>query len=163
MNLKQFNGKCVKITNVEGDVYEGYCMYNNPDYNEHEFGRHESSLEIASFLFFKKDIKEIESLEEYDGPYGCFSNPFGKLEEVAVEEGIGCIEDVLFCENDEHSMRMIRCLEHHFDKNDEKVISIKDEIIEALEELSDYPIGDDVKQEALRLKRRIPINNDKRL
>ena len=157
MNLRKFNGQFVRITDVYGNNYDGLCIYNNPDYNEHEFGRRESSLEIASCLFYNSEIKEITSLEDHDGPYGHFLDPFGKLEEDALKDNF--FEDILLSENDEHVSRMIRCLEYHFDKHDESVISIKDEIIDALNELLDYPVGDDVKKEATKLIEKINKND----
>ena len=35
--------------------------FNDKEYNEHEFGRNEDSLQILNIIFYKSDIKKIKS------------------------------------------------------------------------------------------------------
>ena len=91
MRLKQYDGQCVRIDCVDGNVYDGICSYNDKEYNEQEYGRHEECLVMVNFLFFKSDIIAIESLENHSGPYGKFLDPFGKLEEMNVQDGLDSI------------------------------------------------------------------------
>ena len=88
LDLKQYDGKCVRITDAEGNVFEGVCSYNSEEYDEHEYGRCEKALQLPFFLFFQSNIAALESLEDRSGPYGKFSDPYGTLEELMVEEGI---------------------------------------------------------------------------
>ena len=65
MDIKRYDGKCVRIIDTSGDVFDGICCYNDEEYNDHEYGRCEEGLKIENFLFFKSDIREIQSLEEH--------------------------------------------------------------------------------------------------
>lgn len=61
MRLKQYDGQCVRIDCVDGNVYDGICSYNDKEYDEQEYGRPEECLVMVNFLFFKSDIVAIES------------------------------------------------------------------------------------------------------
>ena len=148
MDIRKYDGQCVRIKDFSGEVFEGICSYNNPEYDEHEFGRNEECLEILSFLFFKSDIDEIESLEGHDGPYGKFSGPYGKLEEMTVQDGIDSIEDALFCEENEHIIRMLRCLNYYLDYKNGQDLPYRDEIIELLKELVDSTDNEEIRNMA---------------
>ena len=89
MDLKQYDGKCVRIIDAEGNVFDGICRYDYAEYNEAEWGRNEDCLRIEGFSFFQGDIQSVESLEEHEGPYGRFLDPYGKLEEMTVEARSG--------------------------------------------------------------------------
>ena len=39
MNLSDYDGKCVRITDAAGNVYDGYCEFDSAEYCEHAFGR----------------------------------------------------------------------------------------------------------------------------
>ena len=108
INLGNFDGKRVQLTDRNGDVFEGIGTYNGKDYTEHEFGVREPSLQIANFLFYRSDVKDIKPLK--NSPY---SAPYGRIEEMNYLEGIDTIEEELFCEEDEHVFRMLTCLEDH--------------------------------------------------
>lgn len=151
MDLERYDGQCVRITDLNGDVFDGICFYNNSAYNEHEFGCCEDSLQIVNFNFYRSDIKEIESLEDHSGPYGKFLDPFGKLEEMNVEDGIDSIQDVLFCEEHEHILRMLRCLDHYFDPQNHRDFSCRKETCDALLELENFTDDETVKKETNRL------------
>ncbi len=109
-NLKSFDNKCIRIVDSAGDVFEGICGYNSCEYDEHEYGRAEEGLQIESFLFYKSDIKDIDILDGHTGPYGRFSGPYSKLEELTVEDGIDSIRDALSSEEKDHVMRLLFCL-----------------------------------------------------
>ncbi|MBQ7459849.1 MAG: hypothetical protein IJS72_00555 [Oscillospiraceae bacterium] len=111
MELSKYDGKCVRIITRWSETVEGICSYDSEEYAEHEFGRCEEALEIERFLFYISDIADIESLEGHTGPYGRFSAPFGRLEELIVEEGSDAVEDTLFSAEPEHSLRLLCCLE----------------------------------------------------
>ncbi len=110
MDLKQYDGKCVRITTIWDEVFEGYCNYNSAEYNEHEFGTDEDCLQMVCFLFYGSQIREIASLEDVSGPYGKFSAPYGLLEESASVDGTVLIDEFFDSEDPEHIVRMIRCL-----------------------------------------------------
>ncbi len=53
MNLHDYDDRCVRIIDNNSDIFDGICIYNNAEYDEHEFGRNEESLQICNFLFYK--------------------------------------------------------------------------------------------------------------
>ena len=132
-------------------MYDGICSYNSADYNEHEYGRNEDGLQILNLLFYRSDISEVESLEEHEGPYGKFLDGYGKVEEMAVEDGIDGIVDVLFCDEKEHVHRMLRCLDKYFDPNYGHEFPWRYETIGALHELLNVTKDEYVKVAAERL------------
>jgi len=148
IDLEKFDGQCVRITDDRGDVFDGICTYNSDDYNEHEYGEFEDSLELAYMIFYRSQIKDVQSLEDHTGPYGKFLDPYGKMEELAVEDGIDSIEDMLFCDYNEHVMRMLRCLEKHMQDGEFPYLS---ETVGVLTELIDYTDDEEIKKEAQRL------------
>ena len=136
MDISRFDGKHVRITDKFGSVYEGICSHNSEDYDEHEFGEREEALQFPGLLIWKSIITEVVDLEDAeDGPYGKFSAPFGELEEMAFEEGPDIIDELFFCEEDEHVMRMLNCLEHHFITSREPLPEWKDELLDLLKQL----------------------------
>lgn len=135
MGLREYDGMCVRIVLNEGDVYEGFCSHNSAEYGEHEFGRAEESLQILSFLIFKSEIRDVESLEGREGPYGMFSEPYGALEEMTVEEGIDAIAEVLFSEETEHICRVLCCLEKYFLPGGSYRLTCRAPLIDVLKEL----------------------------
>ncbi len=137
MKLRDFDKKHVRITCDNGDVFEGICEYNNSEYNEVEFGRNEESLEILNFLFYKSDINRIEIIEQ-------FSEPYGKIEEYYAREGIDCLDDVWYSNENEHTLRMLRCLDDKMRDND---YLYRNEAYEALKKLIEY--SDDKRIKAL--------------
>ena len=114
-DLKNYDGKYVRIIDSNGDAFDGIACYNCDEYNEHEYGRCEESLQIANFQFYRSYINSVQSLEEHTGPYGHFPGPYSKIEELTVEDGIESIKDMLDSGDDEQVIRLLRCLA---DKND---------------------------------------------
>ena len=39
----------MRLTDVEGNVFEGIAEYNSADYCEHEYGREQACLQIVNF------------------------------------------------------------------------------------------------------------------
>ena len=151
MELKKFDGKCVRIIDLSKDAFDGICHHNSAEYDEHEYGRSEESLQIENFLFYERDIKEIQSLEENSGPYGKFLDPYGKLEILTVEDGIDSIEDVLFSEEDEHVIRLLNCLEEYLDPDSGLTVSDPEAIIEALNKLLDVNSNTAIQEKAWKI------------
>ena len=151
MRLKQYDGQCVRIDCVDGNVYDGICSYNDKEYNEQEYGRPEECLVMVNFLFFKSDIIAIESLENHSGPYGKFLDPFGKLEEMNVQDGLNSILDFLDCEEPEHILRMLRCLDYYFDPQNHSEFTCRDEVYNALLKLEDVTDDESIKAETRRV------------
>ena len=120
-SLRRFDGKCVRITDSLGDVFEGGCDHLSPDYCMHEFGRDEEGLQMLNFIFYKDNIAAIEILEDRGGPWGCFSGPYGTLELMNAADGKDFIDDVLDCEDNDYIVRMLRCLEALFEHGDRPV------------------------------------------
>ena len=137
LDLSDFDGLCVRITNVDGEIYDGICTFCNSEFCEHEYGCAEDCLDIMNFIFYKSDIQKIESLEAHAGPYGKFLDPYGRLEEKIVEDGIDSIEDALACEENVHIMRILRCLDVYLDPNGDHEFTCREETLEALRELMD--------------------------
>ena len=150
-DLKQYDGKCIRIINTSGDAFDGICIYYAEEYDEHEYGRCEESLKIESFMFFRSDIKEVIDLEGHQGPYGRFSDPYGTLEILTVEDGIDSIRDMLFSEEDEHVLRLLRCLSRYLDPEYGHELPCRKEIPDALRELRDATENEEIRREADRL------------
>ena len=151
LDLKRFDGKCVRITDTMGNVFEGVCSHNGEEYDEHEFGRAEEALQLPFFLFFDSDIASVESLEDHTGPWGKFSGPWGTLEEMSAEDGIDGICEILFCEEAEHVLRMLRCLDHFFDPASGRAFPARWETVGALTELLDATEDEAIRRETERL------------
>ncbi len=149
MNISKFDGKTVRITDKWGDVFEGIAQYNSIDYCEHEFGVSEDSLQILNTIFYNKTIKSVESLEDHTGPYGKFTTPYGKVEEMMVEDGD--IIDLFEYEEDEHTIRMLRLLNVYLDPSLHPEYKYREEAISALSTIIKYTKNDEIKKEAMRL------------
>ncbi len=134
MDLKKYDGQCVKITEFSGDCFEGICSYNNEEYNKHEFNRYEDSLSIVNLMFYRSQIAEVESLEKKSGPYGKYSAPYGKAELLAVGDGADSISEFLFSEDKDPAVRMLRCLNTYLDPKDDDVIEELNELIRTTED-----------------------------
>ncbi len=120
MKLDKYDNKRVKINNM----YEGIAMHNSSDYSEHEYGRREEALQLGCTIFYKRDIENIEIIDDY-------SSPYGKLEEEVFEEGTSLIDEILSSEENEYVYRMLLYIEDHLDRAD-------DEIIKMIEQLYKY-------------------------
>ena len=111
MNLVKYDNKLVRITDKFDNIYEGVCYYYSSEYNEHEYGVNEDSLEILNFIFYKNIIKKVEEIK--------FIYKYGYLEELIIEDDIDFIEDVLYSEEEENIYRLLLCIEDNLDKIDD--------------------------------------------
>ena len=127
MNLSKYDNKMIRLEDKFGDVYEGICMFNNKDYNEHEYGLKEDSLQMSYIMFQKSIITNVEIIKEFT------NDSYGHLEEVVVEDGLDLIDEVLDCEDDISIYRLLSCLEDKassFTKDDkEKLIKLLESFI----------------------------------
>lgn len=150
-NIKQYDGKCVRIIDCWGTVLDGICMFNSADYSEHEFGRREEALQIENYIVYKRQIKQVIVLEENSGPYSPFLDAYGELEEDALREGMVLTEDILLSEENVHSLRMMNCINAHIDKGELDKLPPAEELIKTLNELVKYNQDGDIQREGKRL------------
>lgn len=114
MNLKSFDNKCVRITTVWGEVFEGVVSYCGKEYVSHEYGQNQEALYLTPIIFYKSDISGIVSLEDVNGPFGHFSEKYGLLEMKCLEWGTDMIEEVLESEDDIQILRMLTCMNDNY-------------------------------------------------
>ena len=114
-DLKNYDGKYIRIIDSNGDAFDGIACYN---------------------------------CDEYNGPYGHFPGPYSKLEELTVEDGIESIRDMLFSDDDEQVIRLLRCLADYIDNGHGCKVPGNNEIAEALEELLKTNSGSKIREEA---------------
>ena len=114
MDLKKFDGKCVRITTVWGEVYEGVVSYDDNEYAFHEYGHDEDALRLTPIVFYKNDILSVIDLEDVNGPFGHYSEKYGLLEKKCMEWGTDLIEEVFDSEDDIQILRMLACMKDHF-------------------------------------------------
>ena len=114
MNLSKFDGKCVRITTVWGEVFEGVVSYDDREYAFHEYGRDQEALHLTPIIFYKDDISSVVSLEDVNGPFGHYSEKYGLLELKCLEWGTDLIEEVFDSEDDSQILRMLVCMRDHF-------------------------------------------------
>lgn len=137
MKLSVYDNKHVRITLKDSSVYEGIPMYNSRSYNESEWGKKEDGFQLPGILIGRSEIRSVESLEDReDGPWGKFSGPFGSLEEeTLLDWGADLVDEVLFCEDPEHVIRMLRCMKHFADPESGRGIPEKEKNLGHLREL----------------------------
>ena len=105
MNLRKFDNKRMRIKDIDDSVYEGLAEHSSIDYNYHEYGVEEESIEFGCFRFYKSTIKEAKEIKEYTDKYGL-------LEEEIFKEKMDLIDEQLEFE-DENSIRLVRYLIDH--------------------------------------------------
>ena len=77
-DLKQLDGRWVRLTYCDDLVFEGLCELDNADYCLHEYGREEDALNIDNWLFYFSDIQSAEAVEP--GPVGVWmSRPLHRM------------------------------------------------------------------------------------
>lgn len=150
MKLSKYDNKCIRLEDIFGDVYEGICSYNNRDYNMHEYGKDEECLQMSHIMFFKSIIKSVVALEDNNGPYGVFSNKYGKLEEAVIEYDLDLVDEVFDSEEDISIIRLIYCLE---DKVRFFSLENKNKLLELVNRLIKYNENNEILDEANKLKK----------
>lgn len=122
MNLKSFDDNCVRIITDSGETYEGTASYLGEEYVFHEYGQCQEALLLNPILFYKDDIVRVISLEDVNGPFGHFSEKFGLLEKKCLEWGTDLIEEVFDSDDDIQILRMLACMNDHFQALKERVV-----------------------------------------
>ena len=143
MNIKKYDNKRVRLKDFLGDIYEGIAMHNSADYNYHEYGVEEEGLQLGCVLFYKSQIKKIEEIKE-------FSNKYGKLEEVVVEDGIDLIEEIFSQEEDIHIYRLLLCIEDNLNNLKEK-----EKLLKLIKDLIKYNEDDKIIKKAIELEKKL--------
>ena len=64
MELYRYDETRVRIVTRDGEIFEGECVYDGPEYCLNDFGREEAALEIDHWLFFASDIAEVVAIPE---------------------------------------------------------------------------------------------------
>lgn len=123
MDLRKYDEKYVRIEDGLGAIYEGVARYDSRDYNFHEYGKDEESIQMSHTIFFKSFIKKIDIIDS-------FSDKYGLLEESLIESGMDMVDEVLDSEEDISITRLLFCIEDRINilsKNE------KDELIKILD------------------------------
>ena len=108
MNLKKYDNKCVRIIDTDDNIFEGNCTFNSKEYNEHEYGINEDSLQILNISFYKSYIKSIEILKELK------KDEYTMLEELIVDSDKDFLDDALEMCDEVEKERLMLCIK---DKN----------------------------------------------
>ena len=145
MNLIKYDNKCIRLVDGLGNVYEGIARYDSMDYNFHEYGKDEESIQMSHTIFFKFVIKKIEIIDS-------FSDKYGLLEESLLESGMDMVDEVLTSEEDISITRLLFCIEDRINilsKNE------KDELVKILDVFIKYNDNKTNVDEAINIRRMI--------
>ena len=145
MNLKRYDNKCIRLVDGLGDIYEGVARHDSRDYNFHEYGKDEESIQMSHTIFFKFVIKKIEIIDS-------FSDKYGLLEESLLESGMDMVDEVLTSEEDISITRLLFCIEDRINilsKNE------KDELVKILDVFIKYNDNKTNVDEAINIRRMI--------
>ena len=104
MNLKKYDNKCVRIIDTDDNIFEGNCIFNSKEYNEHEYGMNEDSLQILNISFYKSYIKSIEILKKLK------KDEYTMLEELIVNSDKDFLDDALDMCNEIEKERLMLCI-----------------------------------------------------
>lgn len=108
MNLKKYDNKRVRFIDYENNIIEGISEYYTKEMADAIYGIDSECLKITCFLFRKEEINNITIIDE-------FTNPYSRLEEMAVEDGMDLVDELLYSEEDEHVYRLLLCIEDKLD------------------------------------------------
>ena len=64
IDLSNYDGKMVRVTDVSGRIFTGIAEEQSNDYCLHEYGRDEEAVEICNYTIYASDIQEIRLLPE---------------------------------------------------------------------------------------------------
>ncbi len=145
MNLKRYDNKCIRLVDGLGDIYEGVARHDSRDYNFHEYGKDEESIQMSHTIFFKSFIKKIDIIDS-------FSDKYGLLEESLIESGMDMVDEVLTSEDDISINRLLLCLE---DKIKSLSKSDRDELMNILDTFIKYNDYEDNVKEAIKIRKMI--------
>ena len=122
MDLRDFDNKCVRITDASGAVYEGIASYFGREYVFHEYGFDQEALCLTPIMFFKNDISSVISLEDMNGSFGHYSEKFGLLERKCLDGGTDLIEEVFDSDDDDRILRMLHCMNDSFQSLSDRAV-----------------------------------------
>ncbi len=54
------DGKPVRLTTTQDEVFFGIASHHSAEYCFHEFGRDEEALQIGCFVFYPQDIRDVQ-------------------------------------------------------------------------------------------------------
>ena len=60
MELKEFNNKGIRITDIDGQIFEGVALYEDKDVHDEEFDGLSVNSGTRWIKLFENEIKEIE-------------------------------------------------------------------------------------------------------
>ena len=66
MNLSQYDGKIVRVTDADGNVFSGRAEYGNSEFLECEYGLDEDGIFIEDVIICNSQIKSIEEMVPRD-------------------------------------------------------------------------------------------------
>ena len=145
MKLSGFDDKFIKLETTYGETVWGACMYNSRDYSEHEYGRREDALQIANFLFYRTDIKNVE-LSEQDG-----IPPYDMIQVENIKDGYSFYDDEVMFGDPRNIIRFLNCLDVYLDPSSGIELNERDKTIELFHRLADYTDDEAVREKALQL------------
>ena len=137
MKLKKYDEKCVRITTVDDEIFEGACLYFDKEFSGEEYGKADECLNISNWLFYPDYIRKIEVIDE-DHP---FLADYGRIEEEIVADGYDYIVDAFYSQMPVNVYRLLRYIEDHKD-----LISEKERLCKDLNGVIDYYDDEKVKQ-----------------
>ena len=143
--LTKYDNRFIRLVDGLGDIYEGVAHYDSRDYNFHEYGKDEESIQMSHTIFFKFVIKKIEIIDS-------FSDKYGLLEESLLESGMDMVDEVLTSEEDISITRLLFCIEDRINilsKNE------KDELVKILDVFIKYNDNKTNVDEAINIRRMI--------
>ena len=66
MELKEFNNKVVRITDIDGQIFEGVALYEDKDVYDEELDGLSVNSGTRWIKLFENEIKEIEITDKID-------------------------------------------------------------------------------------------------
>ena len=75
MRLERFDETTARITDAQGDVFDGECVYDSAEYCEAEFGRSEDALELLRLLLPETHDPQVYQAEPFVLPADVSSAP----------------------------------------------------------------------------------------
>lgn len=79
MNLSKYDGRIVRVYDIDGYIFTGTASVSPAEYGLHEFNREEESLQINCYQIFESDIKEIRELPDFSVQRITEPHPFEEL------------------------------------------------------------------------------------
>ncbi len=78
MKLSAYEDKLVRLTDFQGQVFDGEAIWDSEEYCFHEYGVEEEALRIDNWLFYRSQIRRVELLGERE-PALWMSRPLHRM------------------------------------------------------------------------------------